>query len=139
MTGKTQDPNKDGRQYEIGYGKPPVATRFKPGQSGNPKGRKKGSLAIGTLLKMKLQEKVSVIEGGKERKLTRQELIVHKVLNGVMKGDPKAMQAFFTMAKARGLIEPALQPEFITDNSVVDEEDRLIVERFRKRKGSGSE
>lgn len=29
--------------YEVGYGKPPVHTRFKPGQSGNPGGRPKGS------------------------------------------------------------------------------------------------
>ena len=25
--------------YEVGYGKPPKHSRFKPGQSGNPKGR----------------------------------------------------------------------------------------------------
>lgn len=29
--------------YDVGYGKPPVATRFKQGQSGNPKGRPKGA------------------------------------------------------------------------------------------------
>ena len=29
--------------YEVGYGKPPKETRFKPGVSGNPKGRPKGA------------------------------------------------------------------------------------------------
>ena len=29
--------------FEVGYGKPPAKTRFRPGQSGNPKGRPKGS------------------------------------------------------------------------------------------------
>ena len=29
--------------YDVGYGKPPKDTRFKPGQSGNPKGRPRGS------------------------------------------------------------------------------------------------
>ena len=33
--------DKDKRDYEIGYGKPPKQTRFKPGQSGNPRGRPK--------------------------------------------------------------------------------------------------
>ena len=34
---------KGGRAHEVGYGKPPKARQFKPGQSGNPKGRPKGS------------------------------------------------------------------------------------------------
>jgi hypothetical protein len=34
---------KSERDYEVGYGKPPVAKRFKPGQSGNPSGRRKGT------------------------------------------------------------------------------------------------
>jgi hypothetical protein len=34
-----------------GYGKPPLHTRFKPGQSGNPRGRPKGSLNFTTDLK----------------------------------------------------------------------------------------
>lgn len=29
--------------YDVGYAKPPVSSRFRPGQSGNPKGRPKGS------------------------------------------------------------------------------------------------
>jgi len=29
--------------YEVGYGKPPVASRFEPGHSGNPRGRPKGA------------------------------------------------------------------------------------------------
>src|SRR5215204_603382 len=30
-------------KYEVGYGKPPAETRFKPGESGNPRGGPKGS------------------------------------------------------------------------------------------------
>ena len=36
-------PSADSPQYEVGYRKTPVASRFKPGQSGNPKGRPKGA------------------------------------------------------------------------------------------------
>jgi hypothetical protein len=35
--------------YNVGYGKPPVQTRFRKGQSGNPKGRGKGSRNFATV------------------------------------------------------------------------------------------
>ena len=37
------DDPEEAPTYEVGYGKPPQATRFQPGKSGNPKGRPKGS------------------------------------------------------------------------------------------------
>jgi hypothetical protein len=40
MTDKEQGPHFG--DYEIGYGRPPAATRFQPGRSGNPRGRPKG-------------------------------------------------------------------------------------------------
>ena len=43
-------PERDGRGYEVGYGKPPKATRFKKGQSGNPKGRPRRQKTLGRLL-----------------------------------------------------------------------------------------
>ena len=53
------------RNYEVGYGKPPKHTRFKPGQSGNPKGRKPGSKNVMTLLEQTLFDTVKVRENGK--------------------------------------------------------------------------
>ena len=38
------------RDYDVGYGKPPKATRFRKGQTGNPKGRPKTSKNVGTML-----------------------------------------------------------------------------------------
>jgi hypothetical protein len=43
--------------YEVGYGKPPKHTRFKPGQSGNPKGRPKASKDFRSLLHRALFKK----------------------------------------------------------------------------------
>jgi hypothetical protein len=73
--------------YEVGYGRPPKATRFKPGQSGNPRGRPKGAKSIPALLEGELNRKIRVREGNRERMLTMRELLVRRlVANGVQKG-----------------------------------------------------
>lgn len=40
---QTEEPAAMPKQYKVGDGKPLKSTQFKPGQSGNPKGRTKGS------------------------------------------------------------------------------------------------
>jgi len=43
---------------KLGYCNPPEHGRFKKGQSGNPKGRPKGTLNLATVLERTLREKV---------------------------------------------------------------------------------
>ena len=40
---KKNSPRRQSRNYEVGWGRPPQASRWRPGQSGNPKGRPKGT------------------------------------------------------------------------------------------------
>lgn len=75
--------------YEVGYGKPPRHTRFKPGESGNARGRPKGAKNVKTYLLNALNEKVVVREGGRSRKITKLEAFVTAVINGSIKGNSK--------------------------------------------------
>ena len=56
--------------YRVGYGKPPKATQFKRGRSGNPKGRPKGSRKLASDLADELEEKITVREEGRSRRIS---------------------------------------------------------------------
>jgi hypothetical protein len=77
--------------YEVGKGRPPLSTRWKPGQSGNPRGRPKGAKSLATLFNDVLNRKLTIQENGKTRTITGREGIVIRVFNAALKGDPKAL------------------------------------------------
>lgn len=85
-------PSDGGSDYEVGYGKPPMHTRFKKGASGNPKGRPKGSKNLATLLEKELKQRVVVTEGGRRRSITKQEAMVKHLVNKAVSGDRPLMQ-----------------------------------------------
>src|SRR3954451_9348029 len=47
--------------YDVGYAKPPAASRFQPGRSGNPSGRRKGSFKKGAVLPALNDERLKTI------------------------------------------------------------------------------
>ena len=78
------------KDCEVGYGRPPKATRFAPGKSGNPRGRPKGSRSVGAVLKGIMSQKVTVSEGGRMRRVSRVELMLLRLVNDAARGDPRA-------------------------------------------------
>ena len=86
------------RNCELGYCKPPKHTRFKPGQSGNPKGRKPGSKNVMTVLEETLFATVKVRENGKVRRVPAIQACLLNLRNQAIKGDPKALDRFIRLA-----------------------------------------
>lgn len=74
----------------VGYGKPPKHTRFKPGQSGNPSGRRRKPQRLARDLLDEMQEIVTVEDGGGHRTLSRQRAILRSLSAKAIAGDPKA-------------------------------------------------
>jgi hypothetical protein len=76
--------------YEIGYRKPPQQHKFKEGQSGNRKGRRKGSKNTATLLREILDRKIDVRSGTTVRKISVREAILTRFAESALKGDTKS-------------------------------------------------
>ena len=88
---------KASEDYTVGNCRPPRETRFKPGQSGNPKGKAKGAIGIAAQIKKQLQRKITVTENGRKRKLTLQEVMLASFAAKAAKGDLKAAEFLLRM------------------------------------------
>jgi hypothetical protein len=67
------------RDYEVGRGKPPVHSRFKKSQSGNPRGPRPKHLSA--LLVETLDEPVVVTIDGERGEITKREAVVTWLVN----------------------------------------------------------
>jgi Family of unknown function (DUF5681) len=85
-------PSDTKRDYQVGYGKPPRHSRFKRGQSGNPRGRPSGSKNLATLLTEALNEPVVIAEDGGRRKISKREAMIKQLVNKSAKGDWRAVK-----------------------------------------------
>jgi hypothetical protein len=81
----------------VGFGKPPEVHQFKPGQSGNPKGRPKGSKNLKTDLIEELQEQILIREGATEKRVSKQRAIIKSLTAKSAKGDVRATSLMFNM------------------------------------------
>jgi len=82
---------KERADYEVGYGKPPKAHQFGPGQSGNPKGRPSASRNAGKLLCDRLFERVTITQNGRRIRIPYLEVIILRLRQKAVEGDARAM------------------------------------------------
>jgi hypothetical protein len=115
--------------YDVGFGRPPKHARFKPGQSGNSRGRPRGTLNIETALERTSQEKVVVVsEDGRNRTVTKLEAAVKQLMNRAASGELKAFQIY---AGLRRTAEARTQMP--APDSALDEVDQKVVLGILKR------
>ena len=87
----------DDDDYEVGYGKPPKHSRWEKGQSGNPKGRPKGSRGLKSDLDRVLR-KVLTIEGrGTTLKGTTQLLALEMLARRAATGDVRSIKSLIDL------------------------------------------
>jgi hypothetical protein len=116
---------------QVGYKQPPRHTRFQRGQSGNPKGRPKGSKNFSTVLDKELRAKVLITENGKRKRITKVEAIAKQAVNRAANGDPKATLLIFNEARQQEAQSGAAAGP--PGEANVSADDKLVMENILRR------
>jgi hypothetical protein len=120
------------RDLKVGYKSPPQHSRFKAGQSGNPRGRPKKS-TVGFELVQELKRTVTIRENGVEQKTTKAAALAKSLVARALSGDMRAI----------GHLIRLLPVHFQPPEEVADQEtspsDMQALQRFIERKLAGAE
>jgi hypothetical protein len=110
----------------VGYKKPPKHSQFKPGQSGNPNGRPKGSNNFATDFKAALKALVRVTKDGVPRTMTTQQALIMRLFSDGFGGNSRALDRALLLAQAYGISDPA-------ETGSKTDDDEAILEIYRQR------
>lgn len=110
--------------HEVGYGRPPEATRFKPGQSGNPNGRPRGTKTrrisgqgyeLWDLLKKEAERLVPAREGGQEISVPQLQAVVRQIHIKAMQGNMRAAELLMKHVAAEQRAERRLHERYLEE------------------------
>jgi Family of unknown function (DUF5681) len=76
--------------HRVGYGRPPLHSRFQPGQSGNPRGKPSGLLNLKTDLIKELNSFITVRIGNRTVRIKKSKALIKKIVSGALSNDVKA-------------------------------------------------
>jgi hypothetical protein len=88
--------------YDVGYKKPPKATQFAKGRSGNPRGRKRGHENLVSIFKRLAAKPIRMNDGGKIRIVTMADAVILQNYKAALQKDQNAMGNILQLAEEAG-------------------------------------
>lgn len=129
------------KDFEVGYKRPPLHSRFRPGQSGNPRGRRKGLRNFATDAKEMLQTTVSLSEKGRPKLVSTQAAALYRLREKALKGGERALDQLLKLAQLvndERSVDPAGDHDLPSeDREILDAYEAMILLRASSREGSG--
>ena len=119
---------------KIGYRNPPKATRFKKGQSGNPRGRPKGSRNFKTDVKATLEQPVQLKVQGRTKTVATQQAALLRLREKALSGDGRSLDRLLELARTYNeddLTEAAAAVVPAEDQAILD---GYVARQMRRRK-----
>ncbi|MGB7100284.1 MAG: DUF5681 domain-containing protein [Xanthobacteraceae bacterium] len=113
-------------EYQVGRGRPPISTRFKPGQSGNPSGRPNKPTSFCSELMAELGEPVSSAD---KEPITKQRQLIRTLVALALAGNLRAMSVVVSYLQR--------SPESHDPDEELSESDLEILKHLEQREGQG--
>ncbi len=120
---------------DVGYAVPPKASQFKKGQSRNPKGRRKGSVGLSTIIRKSAKERVTVQENGTRKSMTKTEAAIKQLFNKATSGDQRAIKLMADLMNIHTAGQEPVAPKFTL--AEVDREVLTQMINRARRQGDG--
>ena len=111
----SSDPDAKKSNYPVGYKKPPRHSRFKPGRSGNPRGRPKRDIVkqdAQSLFAKVANAKVTVKLHGKVIRISKEEFLMRRIFQEAEKGNAAALNYFYKQTHNEITLEYILFKDF---------------------------
>lgn len=116
---KSGDSRSHAADYQVGRGRPPKHTQFKPGQSGNPGGRPRGSANASTIVERVLNRKVCVRKGDKKQRMSTLEAMTESYSMKAVQGDRHAANIVINLGTKTGVIRPNQDEPVANDQNLM--------------------
>lgn len=82
---------------DVGYCRPPRSYQFRPGQSGNPRGRPRRDPSPGDAYLQVSKMPVIATESGRKRRISTEKAIYMKIRRGALEGDHKMIRQWLEL------------------------------------------
>ena len=111
--------------YDVGYGKPPKAHRFKPGQSGNPRGRPKGAPTSEDIFLREASRLIRARSGDQVVHITKLEALVRKLFQLALEGDLTALRMLIPLVAHSEAAHEAGEKAAVGSTLLIPDDDAL--------------
>jgi hypothetical protein len=128
-----------GDNDQVGYRRPPRHTQFRPGQSGNPKGRPKAVMSLKRAIEAQLAESITIGEQGRRVVVSGLEALAKVLVANALGKDPKlhayAVDTITRLLSANDGVEE--QKDTANDRELLASYEQYVVARAKRSEGGG--
>lgn len=123
---------KTDRDYDVGYGKPPKQHQFKPGATGNPKGRPKRAKTLQGAIELEARKLINVKQAGQFVKMTKHDALISNIFSMALNKDIHAIKLILTHLTSAELSNVAASAAESGDDPLNEEVVKRVLGRFAR-------